>query len=165
MLPITIDDVQYCDGGFGWNNPIEEAIAEARHIWPKRSIGCLVSIGTGLEDAIQLDAKGKRGLAEKLLKKSLPKISFRKAVAEYCVDSLISCERVHRKVMDDLQGRDIDGRYFRFNVNQGMSNIGLQEWERIGDMIAFTNSYMSHGDRREPRKKVVELLLNPKLVS
>jgi hypothetical protein len=37
--------------------------------------------------------------------------------------------------MDDQEGCDIDGRYFRFNIDQGMANIGLQEWERIGDMI------------------------------
>src|SRR5213078_4792779 len=47
LPPIIIDDVEYCDGGFGWNNPVEEAIAEAHMLWPKRPIGCLVSVGTG----------------------------------------------------------------------------------------------------------------------
>lgn len=165
FAPITIDDTEYCDGGFGWNNPVEEAIAEAHYIWPKRPIGCLLSIGTGLEDAIQLDAKGKKSLKKKLLEKSLPKISFRKAVAEYCVESLISCERIHRKVLDDLHGHDVEGRYFRFNVDQGMSKIGMEEWERIGDMITFTKTYMARGDHREPRKRIVGFLLDPKLAS
>jgi patatin-like phospholipase/acyl hydrolase len=57
FAPITIDHVQYCDGGFGWSNPTEIAIAEAHNIWPNRPIGCLLSIGTGIEDAIQLDEK------------------------------------------------------------------------------------------------------------
>ena len=30
--PIVIDDVLYGDGGTGWNNPTEEAIAEAHNI-------------------------------------------------------------------------------------------------------------------------------------
>jgi hypothetical protein len=165
FAPITIDDVQYCDGGFGWSNPTEIAIAEAHNIWPTRLIGCLLSIGTGIEDAIQLDEKYQKGLTEMLLNKASPKLSFRKAVAEYCVHSLTSCERVHRTIMEDLEGRGIDGRYFRFNVNQGMFNIGLDEWERIGHMIAFTKSYMSHSDRKELRNKVTEFLLDPNKAS
>jgi len=30
--PIEIDDVLYGDGGTGWNNPVKEAIAEARKV-------------------------------------------------------------------------------------------------------------------------------------
>jgi hypothetical protein len=165
FMPITIEDIQYCDGGVGWSNPIEEAIAEAHSIWPNRPIGCLLSIGTGLEDAIQLDVKYKNGLTQMLLRTGLPKILFRKSVAEYCVEALTSCERVHRAVVGDLKGRGIDGRYFRFNVNQGMSNIGLDEWERIGSMIAFTKSYMTHGDREEARRKITEFLLDPNRAS
>src|SRR5436190_12860203 len=47
-----IDGNLYVDGGIGYNNPSEEAIREARRIWPKREIGCLVSIGTGLMQPI-----------------------------------------------------------------------------------------------------------------
>ena len=131
-------------------------------LWPTRPIGCLVSVGTGLEGAIQLEADQK-GLVENILKVGAPKLSFRKAVAEYCVHSLTSCERVHRKVMDELGSRGLVGRYFRFNVDQGMSQIGLEEWKQIQSMITFTRSYMDHGDRREARKKVTNLLLNPRL--
>jgi predicted acylesterase/phospholipase RssA len=59
FLPITIDDVEYGDGGMGWNNPAKEAIAEARDIWPDRPIGILISIGTGLEEALQLNDASK----------------------------------------------------------------------------------------------------------
>ena len=83
FAPIKIDDVEYCDGGFDWNNPVELAITEAHELWPERQIACPVSIGTGLEGHIQLNAEEQKGLAEKLLK-----ASFRKAVAEYCVESL-----------------------------------------------------------------------------
>ncbi len=52
--PITINGVKYGDGGTGWNNPTAEAIAEAHRKWPGRRIGCLLSLGTGLEEANQL---------------------------------------------------------------------------------------------------------------
>ena len=71
FLPITIDDVEYGDGGTGWNNPTKEAIAEARNKWPNCPIGILVSIGTGLEEALQLNDTSKEvpEIIQSLLKK------------------------------------------------------------------------------------------------
>ena len=166
--PIMIDDVKYGDGGMGWNNPTEEAIHEVYNIWPNRPIGCLVSVGTGLEDAIQLGDNGtdkRKGLARSLLQKGLPKLSFRIELAEYCVDSLISCETIHRRIAEHPERLGIEGRYFRFNVPQGMSTIGLEEWEKIGDMIALTKNYMTHGDVRNSKETVARFLLKPQLAS
>ena len=83
--PIYIDDVRYGDGGTGWNNPTKEAIAETQNIWPNRPIGCIVSIGTGLEEALQLNEKGKEisGFVAAILQKTSPKLAFQVAVAEY----------------------------------------------------------------------------------
>lgn len=165
--PIVIDDVKYGDGGTGWNNPTEEAIAEAHNIWPNRPIGCLVSIGTGLEDVIQLrdGTDAQRGPARSLLRKALPKLSFQVEVAEYCVDSLTSCETIHRRLAEHPDRLGIDGKYFRFNVPQGMSKIGLEEWEKVGDMIALTKNYMAHGDVRNSKETVARFLLEPQLAS
>lgn len=159
--PIVIDGEIFGDGGVGWNNPTEEAIAEARQVWPNRPIGCLVSIGTGLEDPIQLGDK-KNSLARSLMKKGLPKQSFRIEVAEYCVECITSCERIHRRLAEDGEGYGIGGSYFRFNVPQGMSKIGLEEWERIGDMITLAKNYM-RGEARTSREAVASFLLEPRL--
>lgn len=101
--PITINGVKYGDGGTGWNNPTAEALAEAYHIWPSRLIGCLLSLGTGLEEAIQL-SEGNDGLSEgfsrSLLQRLAPHPSFQLEVAKYCVTSLTSCEKIHRDVSD-----------------------------------------------------------------
>src|SRR5271170_4966351 len=56
--PMIMDDVQYGDGGTGWNNPAEEALAEAHNKWPGRKIACLISIGTGLQGALQFGGAG-----------------------------------------------------------------------------------------------------------
>lgn len=162
---IVIDDVKYGDGGIGYNNPTEEAIAEAHNIWPNHPIGCLVSIGTGLEDAIQFgDGKdARKGLVRSLVWKGLPKVAFRVEVAEYCVDCVASCETVHRRVAEHPDRLGVDGRYFRFNVPQGMSKIGLEEWEKIGDMIALTKNYMTHGDVRNFKETIARFLLKPQL--
>ena len=47
FAPASIGLNKYIDGGIGYNNPAEQAILEARRIWPSRPIGCLVSLGTG----------------------------------------------------------------------------------------------------------------------
>jgi hypothetical protein len=167
--PITIDHVKYGDGGAGWNNPTAEAIAEAHNIWPGRRIGCLVSIGTGLEDAIQLDDGG-HGLSQGLLRwavdKGLPERSFKIDVAEYCVASLTSCEKMHHEVSHKYPDRIFPNRnYFRFNVPQGMSKIGLEEWKKLEDMVALTRSYMKHGDIVDRKQTIARVLLNPKVAS
>ena len=156
---IVINQEIFGDGGVGWNNPAEEAIAEAHQIWPNRSIGCLVSLGTGLEDPIQL-GDSKKTVARSLMKKGLPKQLFRIQVAEYCVACITSCERIHRRLAEEGEGYGIGGSYFRFNVPQGMSKIGLDEWEKIGDMITLTKNYM-RADARTSKEAVAKVLLEP----
>jgi hypothetical protein len=57
--------------------------------------------------------------------------------------------------------REILGtNYFRLNVPQGVSSFGLDEWQKLGEMIALTNRYMDREKKREKRK-IAELLENP----
>ncbi len=44
------------DVGFGLNNPAEVLIAEADTAIPDRETSCIVSIGTGLRGAIDVDS-------------------------------------------------------------------------------------------------------------
>ena len=165
--PITINRVQYGDGGTGWNNPTAEAMAEAHHIWPDRPIGCLLSLGTGLEGAIQLsEGNGElsQGVSRSLLEKLAPQTSFQLEIAEYCVASLTSCEKIHREVSEKYPERIVPNRnYFRFNVPQGMSKIRLEDWKKVGDIISLTEDYMDHGEILERKKTVARVLLNPQL--
>lgn len=161
--PIKIKGVTYGDGGTGWNNPAAEAIAEAHKIWPNRPIGCLLSIGTGLEKAVQLGlGNGSSSEAvSKLLRKLAPNSSFKWEVAKYCVDSLTSSEKIHREVASHYSDIVPHRNYFRFNVPQGMSYIGLEEWRKIEDIIALTDSYMDHGEMEQQKIRVADLLLDP----
>jgi predicted acylesterase/phospholipase RssA len=49
--------IGYVDGGLGSNNPSELARDEAERIWNQITSCCLVSIGTGLQSAIQFDVE------------------------------------------------------------------------------------------------------------
>ena len=150
--PISIGGILYADAGTGWNNPTIEAIAEAHKIWPNRPIGCLLSIGTGLENARQLR---RHTLASER--------SYRlKLVATYCVDSSSKCEQIHRRVCSNFPPRIVvDHNYFRWNVPRVVSAIGIEEWKKIGDVVALTDNYMKQIDMESQKRAVVELLLNP----
>jgi hypothetical protein len=162
---IIINGVTYSGGGTGWNNPTTEAIAEIYNIWPDRQIGCLLSIGTGLENAIQLNNINDGILFDvraQLLRLLVPKTSFKLDVAKYCVDSLMSCEKIHRDVSTQFRDRIIPFKnYFRFNVPQGIFNIGLQEWKKVGEIIALSQNYMEHGEVEKWKITIANLLLNP----
>ena len=160
FLPIEIDDVLYGDGGIGWNNPTKEAIAEARNVWPDRPIGILISIGTGLEEALQLNDTSKAIplVVQSLLRNTSPAHAFKLAVAEYAVRCITSCELIHREVAEHCEREILQGNYFRLNVSQGMSTIGLAEWDKLGMMIALTNQYMDNGDKKKEKRLIAELL-------
>jgi predicted acylesterase/phospholipase RssA len=165
FTPITIGRIVYGDGGLGWNNPSEEAIDEAHDIWPDRPIGCLVSIGTGLEDAIQLlNQSDPRNFARNLFKGISPGHAFELDVAEYCVKALTSCEKVHRKIDRHPAKVLHGGKYFRLNVPQSMSKIDLQEWKKIDDIIALTSDYMENdGHARRKKQEIAPILLRSSL--
>ena len=164
FVPITINDIRYGDGGMGWNNPSREAILEARNKWPGRLIGILISIGTGLEDALALNDNSNAipKVAKTLLKNTFGKHAFKLAVAEYAVRCVTSCELVHRELSQDSGHDLLQGNYFRLNVPQGMSGIGLAEWDKLEDMVALTDAYMDHGEIKKKTRKIADLLQDPR---
>jgi predicted acylesterase/phospholipase RssA len=161
FAPVVIDDVRYADGGTGYNNPADLALDEARNIWGDRPLGCLVSLGTGLEDSIRLGdgTEGGKGWKRTFIGKIAPKTNFDIEVAEFCVDLLTSSETVHRKLKKRAESLGIVGSYFRFNVPQGMSQIRLDEWTKVEDIIASARDYMDN-DEVEAKTNVAKILLD-----
>jgi hypothetical protein len=135
---VMMDDVKYADEGTGWNNATELAIEEA---WSDdRPIGCVVSIGAGLEAILPTGSPP-------------PNVA---PLHHEC-----SCFRKNRKISRNLiqwsQKLEIDHKYFRFNV-QGASNIGLAEWDKIEDIIALTEDYIREGDVRLQMEAALKLI-------
>jgi hypothetical protein len=163
FLPIDIDGVSFGDGRIGWNNPTWEAINEADYVWPGRPIGCVVSLGTGLEDAIQLTTESKAPSITGEMGQLPPKRVFEIAVADYCASCVTSCERTHVQVVSNLSKFGISSpwQYVRLNVPQGMAKIGLHEWKNISMIAAMTNDYMEDIEVQEIKTQVAERLRSP----
>ena len=166
FLPIKIRGVTYGDGGTGWNNPTYEAINEAHDLWPDRPIGCLVSLGTGVENPAQLMADSRpasTGVIGSIFSRVAPTLDFKRAVAEYCVTCLTSCEKIHQEVSTNLDRNRLVGRYFRLNV-PGIGSIGLQEWKKLEDIRTLAEDYMRTGEVRDIKQVIAKILINASLI-
>jgi len=161
FLPIQIDKTLYGDGGVISNNPSEEAITEAYNIWPEGSIGCFVSLGTGLEDSLKVPTtQDMTTLARRIFGVMAPGYTFQLNIAEFCVRAVTSCEKTHRKLSQNPEKFVDEGNYFRLNVPQSMSRIGLDEWQKIDEIADLAKDYMEDGDVRRTKQSIARIVLS-----
>ncbi|KAJ6282166.1 acyl transferase/acyl hydrolase/lysophospholipase [Bipolaris maydis] len=130
--PVSIGARHFVDGALGANNPVDEVEGEAANIWSpntgdlKPLVKCFISIGTGhpskkaLEDNIG-----------KFLSKSLVGIAT-------------ETEETERKFIARWAKHYDEKRYFRFNVDQGLQEVGLAEYKEQGRIEAATGEYLQH---------------------
>ena len=127
--PITIGAFgeSFLDGGTGVNNPVYEVWNEAQDMWPSGSleekIQCLVSTGTGIP-SLKPFTGDLVGIGQSLL-----------AIA---TETEKTAERFNR----DKSTLDDRGRYYRFNVIQGLEDVGLEESTRKNMIVAATDRYL-----------------------
>lgn len=118
---------KYVDGGVHMNNPIRAVLDEAHSLWPRqqgRKIGCVVSIGTGIQS---LQGVGTRG----------------HEIIGAMVEAATNCEKVAREFREDLNVADPRPgyEYFRFNVD-GLHGIGLEDWNKFDYLSGATADYL-----------------------
>ncbi|KZS94755.1 FabD/lysophospholipase-like protein [Sistotremastrum niveocremeum HHB9708] len=118
----------YIDGGMGRNNPTAQLLQEAAIEFPGQEIGCIVSIGTGKGETIRIPKPS-------LFQRVLP-LDIVTAMRGMATDSERTAEEVARR----FEG--MPEKYFRFNVEQGMQDVGLSHWERLDEVTAHTRQYL-----------------------
>jgi predicted acylesterase/phospholipase RssA len=114
----------YVDGGLGYNNPILPLMDEARHIWPNRDIGCIVSVGSGMLESKDIGSS------------LIPLFGSLKAIA---TDS----EKVADEFQEDVRAKHgVNQRvYFRLNVQHGLEQVGLEEWKETERIFVAIQNY------------------------
>ena len=153
--PITIGEGHtgraYVDGALGFNNPMHAVWAEAQDIWKpddgklEPMIKCIVSIGTGNPGT---SAVGTRPLT---IVNTLKEITTQTENTEQMF------AMNHRDLLDKT-----NVRYFRFNVEQGLQNVGLEEFERHGDITNATARYLNDDQRVKYQLRDCAINLNSK---
>lgn len=139
----------FVDGGMGANNPAKLLLAEARVFSPDRGVSCIVSIGTGKKSIS--DVKPPR-----FFQHMLPSNLGVNAIPTI-VDMATDCE----KVADELDRRFYrePDLYYRFNVNEGLGQIGMDDYKKLGHIKAWTIQYLKEF-RVEERAKQASFFLH-----
>ncbi|KAH7337635.1 hypothetical protein B0J17DRAFT_663689 [Rhizoctonia solani] len=119
----------FVDGGIGCNNPLAHVLAETRTIYPNRHIASIVSLGAGHTSTTQIPEPIR-------LHWALPTNAIL-AMKNIATDS----ERVAQEMA--LRFQKTSNVYFRFNVDQGLQEVKLGEWERLSEVMAHTLVYTS----------------------
>ncbi|KAJ6042987.1 FabD/lysophospholipase-like protein [Penicillium canescens] len=130
--PASIGARRFADGALGANNPVDEVEDEASDIWCedtgdlKPLVKCFISIGTG--------HPGKKAMEDNLLKfvsKTLPAL-------------VTQTEHTEKRFIARWRQHYDSKRYFRFNVDQGLQDVGLAEYQEQGLIESATEGYLDH---------------------
>ncbi|CAM1511788.1 Fc.00g093010.m01.CDS01 [Cosmosporella sp. VM-42] len=150
--PIDIGMQTYVDGATGCNNPVEEVLKEAKYIWGDLAshVQCLVSIGTGKADL--------RHFGDDL-----------RQIIKTLVAIATETEVTEKRFYENHVDLGLGGRYFRFNVTQGLGTVRLGGTEKRGDIEAATQFYLEDHRVQQDVTQFVESKLpqkvQPELVS
>lgn len=111
---------------------MDEVESEASDIWCSETgdlkplVKCFVSIGTG--------NPGKKAIEDNMLK----------FLSETLVSIATQTENTEKKFISKWRQNFDEKRYFRFNVDQGLQDVGLEEHQEQGAIEAATDGYLDH---------------------
>lgn len=146
--PVRIGNRTFADGGLGANNPVDEVEGEASDIWCANSgdlkplVKCFISIGTG--------NPGIQACEDSMIK----------FLSQTVVDIATETEETERRFIAKWRKHYDEKRYFRFNVDQGLQNVGLDEWRQQGYMESVTERYLVN---QAQRNRVRDCIANLRL--
>ena len=113
---------------------------------------CLVSIGTGQKNLIQLHKA-----ASMFWFKDRSGLSIAQTLGEIVTD----CENTHDEVLLTYLENNVKDVYYRFNVVQGMQQIVLDEWAKKNEIKTYTDKYLRLNQIERELLDRVDRLLSP----
>lgn len=151
--PVQIGARRFVDGALGGNNPVEQVEGEASDIWCHKSgdlkplVKCFVSIGTGNPGKMPIEDR-----VDKFISKTLV------GIATETEETAALFIKRWRQLYDD-------SRFFRFNVEQGLQNVGLAEHDKQGVIETATEQYMAETVQESRVRECVQNLKKKQSVS
>ncbi|KAL5604245.1 hypothetical protein BROUX41_002225 [Berkeleyomyces rouxiae] len=141
--PIQIGQSHFHDDGNGIFNPSIEALDEAVvNEWPGRDVGIFISVGTGKRP------RGSNSNQHQWYDGFLGDFA---EVRRKMIAKIENCEKIHeRMVREHLPHRRVNiENYYRFNVEVGVGEFGMNEWNRLADISTSTRRYLSNETERK----------------
>ena len=119
----------YVDGGLNYNNPVRVLWDEAKRVWdnPSRKLKCLISIGTGV---CAISPTGNSG----------------KEIINHLAAIAVDTQNTADEFLEEskhLEARGEGFTYIRLDVEQGLQDIGLEEWKQFKPLTEATDYYLS----------------------
>jgi predicted acylesterase/phospholipase RssA len=144
-------EIEYLDGGMGWNNPVQQVLAEAHIIYDDRPVDCILSVGTGRALTVGLPQPD----------------TFQRLLPTDAIAVLKKLATDSEKTAGDFEQRyqSIPGVYFRLNVEQGLQCISLEEWKKLGEVKTHTIQYLKEVKVRQEVDKLVNILVRTSATS
>ncbi|KAK4498063.1 hypothetical protein PRZ48_010719 [Zasmidium cellare] len=142
--PIQIGQSVYLDEGAGKYNPSPQILDEAvQNEWPGREVGVFVSIGTGKRPP-GTGAK-QHEWWEDFMGGSMGEFA---EARRRLIAKLEGCEDSHKyMVREHLAARGVNPEnYYRLNVEVGVGDFGMNEWNRLSEISTKTRTYLTKAD-------------------
>ncbi|KAF2015348.1 FabD/lysophospholipase-like protein [Aaosphaeria arxii CBS 175.79] len=118
---------EFVDGATGANNPVREVWDQAQLVWEpelESKVKCLVSIGTGIPSLKPFKDDA---------------FHIHKTLVAISTETEQTAERFRREKAQ----LHTSGRYYRFNVDRGLEDIGLEEATKVKEIAAATRRFVS----------------------
>ncbi|RDB25621.1 Calcium-independent phospholipase A2-gamma [Hypsizygus marmoreus] len=134
---ITINGVEFVDGGLRFNNPSILLMGEVNAVFGvARHIGCFLTIGTGMQPKIKFDEQASNPLEV---------AQYLKTLAEAAIKVATDCETTHHLMRGLFYGRD--DVYWRFNAGVRAGDdwapmIALDDYEDMSKLVVLTETYL-----------------------
>ncbi|KAH7081680.1 acyl transferase/acyl hydrolase/lysophospholipase [Paraphoma chrysanthemicola] len=146
-MQFGVPKVTYLDGGVGFNNPCAEVDYAAKALWEGRSIGVIVSVGTGLQSIPSV-------------KKMASWLPFGLGTDISLASALAGMATSTARVDNELKRmyNNSDTKYYRFDVDRGLANISLEQWMKEDEMAALTEQYMRDARQMRTAKEFGQLM-------
>ena len=139
--PIQIGHSVFIDEGAGRYNPAPQILDEAAvNEWPGRDVGVFLSIGTGKRPAgtnhqqsLWWEGFVGSGMGD-----------FAEA-RRRLISKIEGCEETHQCMLREcLSKRGVNPEnYFRLNVEVGVGDFGMNEWNRLAEISTSTRRYLT----------------------
>lgn len=129
---LKIGTREYIDGGIGCNNPSRVLLKELQRIYrrdPSHTVSCIINIGTGIPKDLGLEELTGTGIGWLL------------DVAGTLKSMATDCEAIAEDMASIF--KNTQNFYFRFNVEQGLQDISLDNFEKLNVVRAKTEKYLA----------------------
>ncbi|KAF2706977.1 FabD/lysophospholipase-like protein [Pleomassaria siparia CBS 279.74] len=143
---MAIGGSKFVDGALGANNPVAEVEEEAADLWCEDTghlqplVKCFISIGTGHAGIRSVSDKGMKNLIQTLQKEAT------------------ETENTNQQFLGRWRNHVENDRCFRFNVEHGLENVGLAEFDQHDLIRAATSTYLKERGTKGKVRSCVENL-------